>query len=392
MLDELSLIAALLAGLLIMWWWPSSPPVVQKRSEWRDPWEAAEALLSALTAELQVAVDLESALRRVGWDPATLPPDVSRRTDQACQLTAELGVSGDQLLAAISLEVRSRLELRARWETASAAATSTSVMLMLLPLAMWGLAEGLGIHATVWLTSSSIGWACVVVSLLLTALSRVILSRLAQRALLPAKAPQLGIVTAATAGNVMVVAAVALKTDIVGLLLGIVIRLVVVTQWSRLKAASSHEAARDVAWAHVCIASALTSGSDWMTAVKRAAECVDGALSDQLAAVAQRLEWGVEPQDAFRGDMPSLDGIARAIEQTHASGAPISDALIRSARSSTAQHHADALKRVERFASFAVIPVTALQLPAFVLIGLVPVVVTQLQPLLSAFSSTGLNF
>jgi tight adherence protein B len=158
--------------------------------------------------------------------------------------------------------------------------------------------------------------------------------------------------------------------------------------WSQLEWNAGRVPARDLSWVSTALATSLDAGLDWFSAISVAAECADGDLKLRLVAIAQRLEWGIEPSAAFAGEDFGLAEISAAISQTHSSGAPISHALFRTASAVSAQSHAGSLKRVEKLASFAVVPVTALQLPAFIVLGLVPVVITQLQPLLTAFSSS----
>lgn len=379
----------MLSAVLMLWWWPLSPRLESHSAPTSsDLLVAAEQMLTRLEAELMVARDFDSALESVQWRAFALPSDIQRRLEQAQAVVGEHGASGLPFVAALSRRVQEQIELRSRWETAAAAAHSASLMLLILPTALWALAEGLGVHAVSWLIGSAGGWICIAVGLGLTVIARVVLRLLRRTALEPRASSRVVPISSAAASVSAGIAVLSLKSDAVGMALGVAVGLAVSHVWSRLEWNAGRVPPRDLSWVSIALATSLDAGLDWFSAISVAAECVDGDLKSRLVAIAQRLEWGIEPAAAFAGEDVGLAEIGAAISQTHSSGAPISHALFRAASSVSAHSHAAAVKRVEKIASFAVVPVTALQLPAFILLGLLPVVITQLQPLLTAFSSS----
>ncbi|MEN9711447.1 MAG: hypothetical protein RL441_1439 [Actinomycetota bacterium] len=373
----------------MLWWWPVSPRLEPRSVPANsDPLAAAEQMLTRLEAELMVASDFDSALESVQWRTYALRPDIQRGLEQAQAVVGEHGASGVPFVAALARRVHEQIDLRSRWETAAAAAHSASLMLLILPTALWALAEGLGVHAVSWLIGSTGGWMCIAVGLGLTGIARVVLRLLRRSALEPRSSSRVVPISSAAASVSAGIAVLSLRSDAVGIAFCVGVGLAVSHVWSRLEWNAGRVQARDLSWVSIALATSLDAGLDWFSAINVAAECADGDLKLRLVAIAQRLEWGIEPSAAFAGEDFGLAEIGAAISQTHSSGAPISHALFRAAASASAKSHAQSLKRVEKLASFAVVPVTALQLPAFIVLGLVPVVITQLQPLLTAFSSS----
>ena len=111
-------------------------------------------------------------------------------------------------------------------------------------------------------------------------------------------------------------------------------------------------------------------------------------MADAFERVAQRLEWGIDPLEAFSDVAPELDGICSALITTYRSGAPIAQSLFGISHAGQHQQHARNLERAEKLGALAIVPVAALQLPAFVISGVVPLAVTQLLPMLGPFTST----
>jgi pilus assembly protein TadC len=196
--------------------------------------------------------------------------------------------------------------------------------------------------------------------------------------------------SATEASNVVFLIALLLRPDVFGISIALAARGAVKRYWRRMPERIRPETASDVSWLCVALAANLEAGLDWLRSVRIVAQLEQIALAEELVAVAQRLEWGLDPQDAFLGVAPELEPLAHAIEQTRRSGAPISDVLRSHSNRIRTDVHTSACERVEKLGASAVVPVAALQIPSFVILGLVPFVATQLGPMLSVFSSTGL--
>jgi pilus assembly protein TadC len=125
------------------------------------------------------------------------------------------------------------------------------------------------------------------------------------------------------------------------------------------------------------LATCLSSGAPPAEALQTVAEVTSGPLADRLRLVADSLRLGADPADAW-GPVRSGDPLAplaRAFVRSDATGAPIAD---------TVTAVADDQRRVSRWAAeaaarragvLAVGPLALCFLPAFVLTGVVPVIV-----------------
>ncbi|PDP88477.1 type II secretion protein F [Glycomyces fuscus] len=108
-----------------------------------------------------------------------------------------------------------------------------------------------------------------------------------------------------------------------------------------------------------------------LTAVSRATR---GELGAELAAVAERLRLGAAPADAWRRPALPLPLVAvgRDLARAADTGAPVADLLDRHATDLRRALRARGTARVERLGVLVVAPLGLCFLPAFVLIGIVP--------------------
>lgn len=108
-----------------------------------------------------------------------------------------------------------------------------------------------------------------------------------------------------------------------------------------------------------------------LTAVSRAA---GGGLGGELAAVSEQLRLGAAPADAWRRPaLPEpLTAAGRDLARAADTGAPVAELLDRHAADLRRALRVRAVARVERLGVLVVAPLGLCFLPAFVLIGIVP--------------------
>ncbi|WP_188685942.1 type II secretion system F family protein [Nesterenkonia cremea] len=118
----------------------------------------------------------------------------------------------------------------------------------------------------------------------------------------------------------------------------------------------------------------LSSGVGIEAALDRLAACVPGA--EPLAHVHRSLTAGAPWETAWAGvgDHPELRLFGRQLAFAHATGAPTAELLQTGARQARAEHRQQAEQRAARLGVQMVIPLGICFLPAFVLLGVVPVV------------------
>jgi pilus assembly protein TadC len=125
------------------------------------------------------------------------------------------------------------------------------------------------------------------------------------------------------------------------------------------------------------LATCLISGATPADALQTVAEATDGPLADRLRQVAGALRLGAEPADAW-GPVTRADPVAplaRALIRSDATGAPIAETVTAVAddQRRVARWTAEAAAR--RAGVLAVGPLALCFLPAFILTGVVPVIV-----------------
>lgn len=143
------------------------------------------------------------------------------------------------------------------------------------------------------------------------------------------------------------------------------------------------QAQRQLPLALELMAGALSAGAPTVTAVVLAGKGVGPPLSRQLLAVASSLRLGAGADEAWRAarDDPVLRPLARLAVRSAASGAVMAQACRDLAVQQRQVRAAAAEAAIKRAGVLAVLPLALCFLPAFVLVGVVPVVVGLLSSL-----------
>lgn len=138
--------------------------------------------------------------------------------------------------------------------------------------------------------------------------------------------------------------------------------------------------ARDLPHVVALFAAALRSGAAPADAIEQVCRALPGAASDRLAGVAARLSLGLDPVQVWSSlaDDPPLVGLGRTLARAHATGAPVVAAVERLADELARAGRAEAEERARAVGVQAAVPLGLCLLPAFVLIGIVPLAVALL--------------
>jgi Flp pilus assembly protein TadB len=135
-------------------------------------------------------------------------------------------------------------------------------------------------------------------------------------------------------------------------------------------------AQRDLPHVVGLLGDALRSGQAPVEALSVVAGALPGPASTRLAAMVPRLRLGVDPLQVW-SDMaadPALAPLGRALARAHRSGASVVAAVERLADELARTARADVEDRARAVGVKAAVPLGLCLLPAFVLIGIVPVV------------------
>jgi len=133
------------------------------------------------------------------------------------------------------------------------------------------------------------------------------------------------------------------------------------------------------------LAACLRAGRPPQQALTTVATAIQGPLGDLLAEVAQRLTLGADPQDAWAllRTEPPCAAVARAIDRSLTSGAPLSRTLERLADDTRQAHHHAADQYARTIESRSALPLGLCFLPAFVLLSIIPTIADALVPYLT---------
>jgi Flp pilus assembly protein TadB len=142
-------------------------------------------------------------------------------------------------------------------------------------------------------------------------------------------------------------------------------------------------AERDLPGIVQLLAAALETGCGVPEALRLVCDACPGPASDVLVAVPARLELGLPPEVAWRPvlDDAPLAPLGRSLVRASRSGASVSHEVVRLADDLAAQSRAMVEERARGVGVKAAVPLGLCLLPSFVLIGVVPLVVSLLQSL-----------
>lgn len=140
---------------------------------------------------------------------------------------------------------------------------------------------------------------------------------------------------------------------------------------------------RDLPHVVELFAATLRAGAAPGDGIALVCAALPGPAADRLAGVAARLALGLDPVQVWStlADDPHLGRLGRTLARAHSSGAPVVAAVERLADDLARSARADTEERARAVGVKAALPLGLCLLPAFVLIGIVPLVVALLATL-----------
>lgn len=162
-----------------------------------------------------------------------------------------------------------------------------------------------------------------------------------------------------------------------GVLVGAACAMVLARQPSAAERAQRLRFAAELPFAVDLVAAALRAGATPDTAVRLVAQAVGGPVGARLGVVERALRAGVPAGDAWAhlGDGEAAQRVIRAARRSGHSGAALAGSLTRVADDLRADAVAATEARARTAGVLVVLPLGLCFLPAFVLTGLVPVIV-----------------
>ncbi|MFF2999609.1 type II secretion system F family protein [Streptomyces sp. NPDC057950] len=125
------------------------------------------------------------------------------------------------------------------------------------------------------------------------------------------------------------------------------------------------------------VAACIAAGADPVAAARVVGEAIGGPVGERLARGAAEVRLGGEPADAWRrlASIPGAGGLARLLERAGESGVPAAVPVGRLATEARAERGRSTTARARRAAVMVTVPVGLCFLPAFLAIGVLPVVI-----------------
>ncbi|MFJ9704819.1 type II secretion system F family protein [Streptomyces sp. NPDC101234] len=145
----------------------------------------------------------------------------------------------------------------------------------------------------------------------------------------------------------------------------------------RATEAETAEAARQLPLASDLLAACIAAGAGPVVAAQAVGEALGGPVGEGLARGAAEVRLGGEPADAWRrlAALPGADALARLLERADESGLPAAAPVARLASDARAEWARSATARARRAAVLISAPVGLCFLPAFIAVGVLPVVI-----------------
>ncbi|MCI2239491.1 type II secretion system F family protein, partial [Kineococcus sp. TRM81007] len=123
-------------------------------------------------------------------------------------------------------------------------------------------------------------------------------------------------------------------------------------------------------------AAAVTAGLPPGRALHRAVEALPGPVPADLARVCAQLAAGTDPEHAWEGAGQRWEPLAEPLLLSARTGASAASLLVSAAAQQRAERRRAAAEAAARLGSRLVLPLGLCTLPSFLLLGVVPVVLT----------------
>ncbi|KAB2589959.1 type II secretion system F family protein [Streptomyces arboris] len=125
------------------------------------------------------------------------------------------------------------------------------------------------------------------------------------------------------------------------------------------------------------LAACVAVGAGPREAAEAVGESIGGPVGDRLARVAAEIRLGGEPAEAWGrlGEIPGAGPLARCLHRAGSTGAPAAEPVSRLAEAMRAEQAGAAVARAQRAGVLITAPVGLCFLPAFLAVGVAPVII-----------------
>ena len=370
-------------GLFLLWWWPEAKGTEQvfaRSTEWNE----ARGLryLVANSSTSQTFDQSLVALEDISDNKWCSNSELRSRLSALNVMNSESGIPVTIPLQQLHFEVDTSEILQRMWAEKAAVAYTSSNALTVISLAMLVISGSMP-----WLISNPIGIACAVVSVILILLARRTIKIMKAQALNTASnshrtPPPMVAVWVSSLGVVAVIpSALGLAVALI-LFVGLKALLATLPQSRTLQNAERLLVERE--WLLALVHSSTIAGHDWLKSFEIAMPHMSDEMQKAVSSVITRLRWGLPATEALTDDLwVEVAQIAKQIQQL---GIKADVAMTNFRLDLNHTRRSKRISKLEKYAAKAVIPVSLLQLPAFILVGIVPAVASQFADLLKTFA------
>ncbi|HEY9328578.1 MAG TPA: type II secretion system F family protein [Streptomyces sp.] len=143
------------------------------------------------------------------------------------------------------------------------------------------------------------------------------------------------------------------------------------------EAAAAAESMRQLPLAADLLAACISAGAGPREAAEAVGESLGGPVGEQLARTAAEIRLGGDPAVAWGrfGAIPGAAALARCLDRAGSTGAPAAESVARLAEAMRAERAGAAVARAQRAAVLITAPLGLCFLPAFLTMGVAPVVI-----------------
>lgn len=275
---------------------------------------------------------------------------------------------------------RDRQKLKREYQERSTSANIASQTLIAMPILMWLIANSIGVDVLNFL-KSGFGILTLICGISLTLVSRLLIKRIGHIAVQSPQIKRFKPVSQNFAAVGAFIAIFLFQTSFQGLAIATLIGCLLHFLWHRIPIQNVSEVKyHRQANQHVQImllAGIVETGATWSKALGYFDE-------EELKVLSGRIEMGVDAIQTF-SDSNNWRDIGKVISFSIEKGSKIADDL----RSLADEYRRDVfsyrVNRIERIAGRLIIPVNLLQIPAFIFLGLIPLVAPLIFETFSAF-------
>ena len=362
-----------------------NPATYKKNSSGRRSTNQGKLNLAQLIALLEVLPNFPLAYQKWNPDDIQIDQTLKERLGQVGFLSQNYGLSAAELVRNIQKVELLKSKIESQWDEFSTPAKSTSKLLLVLPIITHLFALSIDIRATEWLVTTSFGIALVVLATILIIVSFRIQARD------PFKTPRAIALSSRQAMGLVFITTCIWQPSIPGVVFAIFISLLVGEFWVSFQEQSQSERLRERkfhnTWEMGIVIAALDTGMSWNSVLELLEFGLEGSDKVEIQEIRRRIEQGTTPEEAFlKSDLWSAIGTSLTFAQSE--GARITPVL-RALRDNVINEYQSSREiRVRKQSQLLTVSVSALQLPAFIAVGLVPIVAEPLTGIIQQFSST----